>query len=61
MNRLFVIRPPAVGAIALLIGDLETVVAELTYLVPARTGSEVLVGEIKFFDAKGALGAVSVG
>jgi len=53
LNRLFIIDPPAVGACALLVGVLEAVKAELANLISTRTWLEVLVGEIKLFDAKG--------
>lgn len=53
LNCLFIVDPPAVGAGALLVSILETVEAELTYLISARTGLEILVCKIKFFDAEG--------
>jgi hypothetical protein len=59
LDRLLIVRSPAIRAVALFVCDLQTVVAELTYLVAAGTGSEVLVGEVEFFDAKGASSTVS--
>ena len=52
LNGFFIIDPPAVGTSALLVCVLQTVEAELAYLVATRTRLEVLVCEVEFFDAK---------
>lgn len=57
MYCLLVVRSSAVRTGALLVGYLQTVVAELTYLISAGAWSEVLVGEVELFNAKGASSA----
>ena len=52
LDGFFFVYSPAVGTCAA-IGILQAVVAELADLVAAWTGLEVLVGEVKLFDAKG--------
>jgi hypothetical protein len=62
LNGLFIVDSPTVGTRAFLVSVLETVEAELTYLISARTRLEVFVCEVKFFDAKRtAMGAWSAG
>jgi hypothetical protein len=40
--------------------DRDSAEGRRTYLIPARTGSEILVREIKLFDAEGTAGSMSV-
>lgn len=53
LDRLFIVNPPTIRTSAFFIGVLEAVETELTYLITAGTGFEILVCKVEFLNAKG--------